>query len=192
MSPRLLPPSGARRVLDLLADADTVLWEADPETGRFTSVSETAEGVVGFAPQEWIEDPDLWLGRIHPDDRDAVSAAWDRARRGERLDVEYRFATKADRETWLWQDGPQKTLAISEQTTMILGYAPEEWYEDPGLWRKIVHPDDVERLDAAERAGGFAGGIEYRMIAKDGRIVWVHDRSRLITDGDGVPRYWLR
>src|SRR5919108_113457 len=93
MSPRLLPPSGARRVLDLLADADTVLWEADPETGRFTSVSETAEGVVGFAPQEWIEDPDLWLGRIHPEDRDAVSAAWDRARRGERLDVEYRIPT---------------------------------------------------------------------------------------------------
>jgi PAS domain S-box-containing protein len=88
-------------------------------------------------------------------------------------------------------DGPQKTLAISEQTTTILGYAPEDWYADPDLWDKIVHPDDKSRLDATERSGGLAGGIEYRAITKDGRIVWLHDRSRLITDGDGVPRYWL-
>jgi PAS domain S-box-containing protein len=88
-------------------------------------------------------------------------------------------------------DGPQKTLAISEQTTTILGYAPDDWYADPDLWDKIVHPDDKSRLDAAERSGGLAGGIEYRAITKDGRTVWLHDRSRLITDGEGVPRYWL-
>jgi len=88
-------------------------------------------------------------------------------------------------------DGPQKTLAISEQTTTILGYAPEDWYADPELWDKIVHPDDKGRLEAAERTGGLAGGIEYRAVTKDGRTVWLHDRSRLITDGEGVPRYWL-
>ena len=33
--------------------------------------------------------------------------------------------------------------------------------------------------------------MEYRVIAKNGRTVWLHDRSRLITDGEGVPRYWL-
>jgi PAS domain S-box-containing protein len=88
-------------------------------------------------------------------------------------------------------DGPQKTLSISEQTTMILGYEPDEWYTDPDMWKKIVHPDDRDRLDAAERWGGFAGGIEYRVITKDGRTVWLHDRARLITDADGVPRYWL-
>ncbi|MEX2048781.1 MAG: PAS domain-containing sensor histidine kinase [Gemmatimonadota bacterium] len=88
-------------------------------------------------------------------------------------------------------DGPQKTLAISEQTTTILGYAPDDWYADPELWDKIVHPDDKGRLEAAGRTGGLAGGIEYRAITKDGRTVWLHDRSRLITDGEGVPRYWL-
>jgi PAS domain S-box-containing protein len=88
-------------------------------------------------------------------------------------------------------DGPQRTLAISEQTTMILGYTPDEWYADSDLWKKIVHPDDVERLEAAERSATFTGGIEYRMITKDGRTVWVHDRARLITDGQGNPRYWL-
>jgi PAS domain S-box-containing protein len=88
-------------------------------------------------------------------------------------------------------DGPQRTLAISEQTTAILGYSPEEWYADPELWDKIVHPEDRARIDASERTGGLPEGIEYRVTTKDGRTVWLHDRSRLITDGEGVPRYWL-
>ena len=88
-------------------------------------------------------------------------------------------------------EGPQRTMAISEQTTTILGYTPEEWYADAELWDKIVHPEDRARLDVAERSGGYPEGIEYRVTTKDGRTVWLHDRSRLITDGEGVPRYWL-
>jgi PAS domain S-box-containing protein len=88
-------------------------------------------------------------------------------------------------------EGPQRTLAISDQTTSILGYTPDEWYTEPDLWKKIVHPEDAERLEAAERTGGLPGGIEYRVMAKDGRTVWLHDRARLIVDGDGVARYWL-
>ena len=65
-------------------------------------------------------------------------------------------------------DGPQRTVAISEQTTTILGYTPEEWYADPDLWDTIVHPEDRARIDASERTGGFPGGIEYRVTTKDG------------------------
>ena len=86
---------------------------------------------------------------------------------------------------------PQATLAISDQTTSILGYTPEEWYADPGLWRRIVHPEDVDRLDAVERTGAATEGVEYRVRAKDGRTLWIHDKARLISDGAGVPRYWL-
>jgi len=252
-------------VLDVLGGADTIAWEATAEPGGFTSVSDSVEGLLGYPPRAWIDDPTSWLRQVHPNDRDRVVEAWTRAADGERLDVEYRFTTKAGDETWLWHigqlvpasvlprqrlrgvivdvterrrlevervealrdasegrtreaasrwveaeerfraleqqipaityldaiDGPQKTLSISEQTTMILGYTPDEWYADPDLWKKIIHPEDVDRLDAAERSGGFAGGIEYRVLTKDGRTVWLHDRSRLITDGDGVPRYWL-
>jgi PAS domain S-box-containing protein len=266
MSPRLLSAGGGlRRVLDVLGDDHTVVWEAGMEPGLFTSVSSTIEGLLGYSPREWVDDPLSWLARVHPDDRDRVIEAWTKAAEGERLDVEYRFAKKDDSEVRLWHigqlvpatvrpktrlrgmivdvterrrlelehveavretsegrtreaasrwveaeerfraleeqvpaityldaiDGPQKTLAISDQTTTILGYSPDEWYADTDLWRKIVHPDDKDRVEAAERSGGFAGGIEYRVVAKDGRTVWLHDRSRLITDGEGVPRYWL-
>jgi PAS domain S-box-containing protein len=266
MSPRLLSAGGGlRRVLDVLGDDHTVVWEAGTEPGHFTSVSNTVEGLLGYSPREWVDDPLSWLARVHPDDRDRVVDAWTKAAEGERLDVEYRFAKKDGGESRLWHigqlvpatvraktklrgliidvterrrleleqveamretsegrtreaasrwveaeerfraleeqvpaityldaiDGPQKTLAISDQTTTILGYPPDEWYADPDLWSRMVHPDDKDRVESAERSGGFAGGIEYRVLTKDGRTVWLHDRSRLITDGEGVPRYWL-
>ncbi len=84
--------------------------------------------------------------------------------------------------------GPDRTMYISPQTTEILGYTPEEWYSDPGLWSKIVHPEDNDRNEHVDDDGVHSS--EYRMIAKDGHTVWVHDQSSLITDDDGNPRFW--
>jgi len=76
------------------------------------------------------------------------------------------------------------TIYISPQATDALGYAPEEFYADPGLWSRIVHQEDVELLDDDPL------DAEYRIVAKDGHIVWVHDLARLIVDETGTPRYW--
>lgn len=84
-------------------------------------------------------------------------------------------------------DGPVSTLYISPQTTAILGYTPDDWYEDPALWSKIVHPDDRERT--AHPAPDRADAV-YRLVSRDGRVVWVHDQARLITDDAGEPMYW--
>jgi PAS domain S-box-containing protein len=84
-------------------------------------------------------------------------------------------------------EGPVTTTYISPQTTEILGYTPQEWYDDPRLWSKIVHPEDDNRDERVE-AGTHSS--EYRLIAKDGRIVWVHDQASLITDEKGNARYW--
>jgi PAS domain S-box-containing protein len=85
------------------------------------------------------------------------------------------------------EGGP--TLYISPQATDILGYTPEEWYADPGLWTRLVHPDDRARV-AEARALGEPHSSVYRLIAKDGRTVWVHDQARLIHGEDGRPRFW--
>ena len=93
MSPRLLPAGGGlRRVLDVLGDGHTIVWEAGAEPGHFTSVANTVDEVLGYAPREWVDDPGSWLERVHPDDRDRVVDAWTRAAEGERLDVEYRLS----------------------------------------------------------------------------------------------------
>ena len=84
-------------------------------------------------------------------------------------------------------EGPVSTQYISPQTEAILGYTPEDWYADPELWSKIVHPEDRERLEAPDP--DLADAV-YRLVARDGRVVWVHDQARLIVDDAGEPRYW--
>jgi diguanylate cyclase (GGDEF)-like protein/PAS domain S-box-containing protein len=67
----------------------------------------------------------------------------------------------------------------------ILGYTPEAWCADPELWAKRLHPDDREWVLAREaglvsaRADGVA--LEYRMIHRDGRVVWIRDDSVIVT-----------
>jgi PAS domain S-box-containing protein len=85
------------------------------------------------------------------------------------------------------------TTYIAPGNTDLIGYTEEEIKEDPGLWRSTVHPDDRERVFAADAESNIAGGdrfsMEYRMIHKDGRIVWVQDEARLVRIGDAPP-YW--
>ncbi len=53
----------------------------------------------------------------------------------------------------------------------ILGYTPEEFYADPKLVLKIIHPEDKSRLESAlQNPNG--GNVTHRWISKDGRVVW--------------------
>src|ERR1017187_5734738 len=66
---------------------------------------------------------------------------------------------------------------VSPQAKRMLGYAPEEWLA-PGFWARHLHPEDIEWctkfcMQATEE--GRDHEFEYRMIAADGRTVWLHD-----------------
>ena len=84
-------------------------------------------------------------------------------------------------------EGP--TVYISPQTETVLGYTQQEWYADRGLWSKLIHPDDRVLLEAEPPIDALKAA-SYRLIAKDGRTVWIHDQSTLILDEQGRPRYW--
>jgi len=79
-------------------------------------------------------------------------------------------------------------LFVSPQIMAILGFAPEEFLADPSLWERQLHPDDRARVLSAEEARGRGemphAYDEYRMIRKDGRVVWVLDDVTLTPDGD--------
>ncbi|GIV00563.1 MAG: hypothetical protein KatS3mg014_2178 [Actinomycetota bacterium] len=91
------------------------------------------------------------------------------------------------------EGGPPTSLYFSPQVTDLLGYSPEELTRPEPLWPSLIHPEDRERiLRAAEEADRTQGpyDVEYRMIARDGRVVWVNDRAVLVRDEEGRPRYW--
>ena len=82
------------------------------------------------------------------------------------------------------EDGSEVRLGfISPQIEDLLGFPAERFVEDPGFWFSIVHPDDRARVDAAaDRGAPDPFDVEYRMIAADGRVVWVHDTSNEVDD----------
>ena len=73
-----------------------------------------------------------------------------------------------------------------------LGYSTDEWYSKPDLWVSMLHPDDrgrVLRETEAAKTAGVETEYEYRVVAKDGSIRWLHDRGRFFTDPSGA-RTW--
>ncbi len=90
-------------------------------------------------------------------------------------------------------EGPGRVLYVSPQVEHILGFRAAEWLADPMLWVSRVHPDDVPALRGAYREVERTGApyrADYRMFAKDGRVVWIHDEAALVRDADGTPRFW--
>ena len=88
---------------------------------------------------------------------------------------------------------PETSLYTSPQIERMLGYTPQEW-QNGKLWPKRIHPDDRERIQTADErfeAGGEESfSEEYRLMAKDGSVVWVREEAVLIRDNSGEPLYW--
>ena len=90
-------------------------------------------------------------------------------------------------------DGSTDTVFISRQHDVMFGWTVEQVRDRPGLWREILHPDDRDRVLAADADTNRTGDRwvqEYRMQHKDGPYVWVRDEAALIRDADGAPRLW--
>jgi diguanylate cyclase (GGDEF)-like protein/PAS domain S-box-containing protein len=81
---------------------------------------------------------------------------------------------------------------VSPQVEHMLGYSPEEWLADPGLWASRIHPDDRPRVlqeEDRDSARSAPVGSEYRMLTRDGRIIWVRDEAVMRLKPDGSSRY---
>ncbi|MCZ7588579.1 MAG: EAL domain-containing protein [Gaiella sp.] len=86
-------------------------------------------------------------------------------------------------------DDESSNIYSSPQVEALLGYSLAEWKQDRELFVRILHPEDRQRvLDAHRRAHEGDGlSLEYRLIARDGRVVWVHDEARTIPGRFGTP-----
>ncbi len=87
-------------------------------------------------------------------------------------------------------DASMTTTYVSPQIEQILGVTPEEYLDDADLWTRMLHPADRERALETYTRGREAGGpfsYEYRLIARDGRVVWFQDSAIVLSDTDGRP-----
>jgi PAS domain S-box-containing protein len=76
----------------------------------------------------------------------------------------------------------------------LLGFSQDEWIADPDIWKNRLHPEDRDAVVAeADRAHDSVApfSMEYRMMAKDGRIVWVRDQAVVVERGRrGLWNVW--
>jgi PAS domain S-box-containing protein len=82
------------------------------------------------------------------------------------------------------------TLYVSPQLEVMLGYTQEQWLEDDELFLRALHPDDRDRVLAANRehnATGTPYDVEYRFRHADGSWRWIRDQARVVHDDDGRP-----
>jgi PAS domain S-box-containing protein len=217
-------------------------------------VSPQITAILGYPQEDFIDDPRLWVGLMHPDDRSRLRASGALSPNNHApFDEEYRMQAADGRWVWIHDtstavfddagtieyflgfatDVTQRREAedrlraaeeqfrlIAEQTPGItyqevlvdgaydpesvicwvspriqelLGVTRAEW-EQRGFWNSMVHPDDREAIRAeSERViatGATSYLQEYRMLARDGEVLWFHDESRLVTDADGSPLLW--
>jgi PAS domain S-box-containing protein len=83
----------------------------------------------------------------------------------------------------LGADGPWHF--VSPQIQRMLGYSPEEWLADPNSWMNRIHIEDREIALAAEKRFQETHELfyaEYRMSARDGRLLWVRDEAVLLQE----------
>ena len=87
-------------------------------------------------------------------------------------------------------DGGISEAYVSPQIEKTLGFSQEEWLEDPIRWYRQIHPEDKDRwsLDAAQLfLTGERFRSAYRVLARDGKVVWFDCEIRMIRREDGTP-----
>ncbi len=80
---------------------------------------------------------------------------------------------------------------VGPQIEAVVGFSATDWVEKD-LWPERLHPEDRDRIlrEAAEYSrAGVDHNLEYRLIAADGRVVWIRDLVSVIKSEDGQT--WL-
>jgi len=170
----------------LLAEGTVVTWLVPIVVG------DEWWGFVGAdatEPRDWNDaDGDIV--------RAVANAVGEAARRG---DVRTEQAQRQDRFRSLVEDGPLVTyidapdeaasaVYVSPQIEALIGYTVQQWMGDADLWPRILHPDDRARAlaeNARHNETGEPFELEYRMLHRDGQVVWVHDQARVVRDERG-------
>jgi diguanylate cyclase (GGDEF)-like protein/PAS domain S-box-containing protein len=160
-------------------------WEAG-SAGRCLYVSPQIEVMLGYPPEQWMSDPELWLQRIHPDDRARVMSDEGLAKGSGLLDNEYRFLHRDGHIVW-----------VRDQARWVVDEAGHEWFE--GVFADVTSRKQAElELTYSAQHDALTGLVNRRQFARRLEHDLAHgspathavlfvdiDRFKLVNDGHG-------
>src|SRR5437870_775152 len=93
----------------------------------------------------------------------------------------------------LWEADPKtaRFTFVSQRAEKLLGYPVERWTSEPPFWLSLIHPDDRKHAIALCRRAVVEGRdqeLEYRLVAANGTILWMHDSLYVVRDRRGRVR----
>jgi PAS domain S-box-containing protein len=171
--------------LAIVAGVTALVWTAFDATVGLSVLALLSALLAGFTAGG------MW-GRSERDRSRAESAGLREKLR--QAEAEYRAMTEnLPLLTWLSApDDRSSCLYISPQVEALLGYSPAEWRAEPELFFRLLHPDDRDRVLTAVNGAAADGGrlrCEYRMVARDGRTVWLREETTTVKDVSGKALY---
>lgn len=79
-----------------------------------------------------------------------------------------------------------KFLQISDACNKIYGIEPQKFYDDPALWLKVIHPDDLKAVGTImEQIKKQSTLVEYRIVRPDKSVCWVQSKTVPTFDSKG-------
>jgi len=91
-----------------------------------------------------------------------------------------------------WADATGSRAYVSPQLQAMTGFTAGEWLSEPDMWARRLHEHDRERVlahfrEACATKGRFAA--EYRILDREGRVLWWRDEGRALPGPDGATRF---
>jgi PAS domain S-box-containing protein len=127
----------------------------------------------------------------------ALHAASQIALRGRTESAERRYRTLVEElPAALYISSLAKTsdaVYVSPAIVDLLGYRLDEWARNPQLFDEILHPHDRDRVLAAiehAKRTGEPHEAEYRLLHRNGSVLWIRDRAVTVRDARGQPLHW--
>jgi len=106
----------------------------------------------------------------------------------------YQVVTQFDNELAYWQNPDGSLRFISANCLELTGHTDAEFYENPSLFDKIIHPEDMPQWirinsDLNHAENELANGIQatIRLINENGSIYWMQHTSHQVFDNKGQP-----
>lgn len=88
---------------------------------------------------------------------------------------------------WSMHPTASQFIYFNAAVAKIYGYPISNFFEDPEFWLKVIHIEDRDRIEIANRSIMTTGTVseEYRILRPDQEVRWVSDRRYLVYDRDG-------